>query len=278
MRRKNVRTWNEIFGILFPNDDEDSYPPQCKFIASFTNNKLALTHVIDYQNTECVRLLDRFSQYYRQQIPRVVPQILAGSPTLQDLTEDQQARLTAELPGIVNDIHTRIVRSYRRDLGNTPTSGEQASMTTRVTSQPPPHPAFRPGTGAEQAPRSLPLDTPQAADLLDPVRAFEVYLYSVAPEGVLDGPAPPHHYAPESGPLAAESTMNQQPGPPAPAQSVSIPGLDVRNDLFLAIQSSQSSSAGGTEGEYQIITARDHEEGTGNSNEYLADNEWWNAF
>jgi len=31
IQRKSMRTWNSIYKILFPEDPEGEYPPQCEF-------------------------------------------------------------------------------------------------------------------------------------------------------------------------------------------------------------------------------------------------------
>ncbi|KAK3386567.1 hypothetical protein B0H63DRAFT_540546 [Podospora didyma] len=162
--KKTVRTWQQIFGILFPH----------------------------YSNTGFVQLLDQFHQHYVLECQRILPQRLANdSSTFHELDQgqQQQGRLEAYVLQLVSEIFDQILGSFRRELVRTPPSGvhEFAPRHARGDEHIPrpaaPLPQEEPVVQATL--QSMHQLRPEDA-MLDPVLAFGEYLSRVAPAGTFD--------------------------------------------------------------------------------------------
>ncbi|KAM7204844.1 Heterokaryon incompatibility protein (HET) domain containing protein [Rhypophila sp. PSN 637] len=175
--KKTVRTWQQIFSILFPRDDPSTYPPQ------------------HYSNTGFVQLLDQFHQHYFAESRRILPQRLANdSSTIHELHQGQPGQLEAYVLQLVNDIFAEIIGTFRAQLIRTPPPDRDvrelaphtADHTLRVIQAALPHgeePMIPPGL--QPMLQSAPPPSRVGA-ILDPVVAFEQYLTRFAPVGTFE--------------------------------------------------------------------------------------------
>ncbi|KAI0134480.1 heterokaryon incompatibility protein-domain-containing protein [Xylariales sp. AK1849] len=94
LRPRTVRSWCQIFKILFPLDLEDSYPPE------------------HYSNTQAVEFFDNFQVHHQRESERLTPQYVTDSlrSTLAQQTLEQ---LRSVVLNIVNTLNNEILRSYR---------------------------------------------------------------------------------------------------------------------------------------------------------------------
>ncbi|KAK4213000.1 heterokaryon incompatibility protein-domain-containing protein [Rhypophila decipiens] len=175
--KKTVRTWQQIFSILFPRDDPNTYPPQ------------------HYSNTGFVQLLDQFHQHYLAESRRVLPQRLANdSSTIHGLHQGQPGQLEAYVLQLANDIFAQIIGTFRAELIRTPPPGRDvlelaphtADHALRLIEAALPHgeepmlpPSLQPML--QSAPPSS-----RVGAIPDPVVAFEQYLTRFAPAGTFD--------------------------------------------------------------------------------------------
>lgn len=124
IRRRTIRTWNQIFKILFPNDPESSYPPQ------------------HHCNTQFVQMFDSFHAHYVLEIERLVPQRLMDAPFLSMLTRQQRDEASAAIADLVTDIHNEVVRSFRTDVLQATQSAQPEVAVVATAEFPDPNAAF----------------------------------------------------------------------------------------------------------------------------------------
>ncbi|KAM7220200.1 Heterokaryon incompatibility protein (HET) domain containing protein [Rhypophila decipiens] len=175
--KKTVRTWQQIFSILFPRDDPNTYPPQ------------------HYSNTGFVQLLDQFHQHYLAESRRILPQRLVNDyPTIHGFHQGQPGQLEAYLLQLVNDTFAQIIGTFRAELIRTPPpdrdvrelAPQTADHALRVIQAALPHGEepllpFSLQPMLQSAPPSS-----HVGAIPDPVVAFEQYLTRVAPVGTFD--------------------------------------------------------------------------------------------
>ncbi|KAF2653318.1 hypothetical protein K491DRAFT_520268 [Lophiostoma macrostomum CBS 122681] len=95
---KSENPWHEIYGVLFPEDVESSYPPPY------------------HNDTQFTQFLHRLQSHWTQHAPVVISQRLPNAGFLSRLATQEPQVIRAELVQLVNQIGMDIIRPFQHEI------------------------------------------------------------------------------------------------------------------------------------------------------------------
>jgi hypothetical protein len=214
-----VKTWNQIFKILFPDDNENSYPPQRKLKCHRSHyhplsNSILTQRPTDHCNEQFVQFLDRFRVLYSRETQELVPQRLVNAPFISALNSQQLDTIRDNILLFVTELHNEIVQTFRTHMLRE-TVAEAATQPT--------HPSLLVESVNIPNPHAIMLDL---FDEMDPTRAIDpsfLHLPYVGDPWDALIASPQFSLAP----LIADH------GQPGIGNSPSLPGMEAHTTSFL---------------------------------------------